>query len=292
MVSRITPGTPLSRLLAVALAFFAVFLLWEGLAQPVLDLVSGGGSLVSARRSLDDLDRVTERLPSLTQEKAALAKAPAAAAGFLPGADPHLAAAALAGRLNTEIKALNGDLASSEAVDLPDEDGVKRVGLRLRATLPEADLPRLLYGLEFSDPTLFVQSLAISAGKDERLTLSLDLYGYLGGGPESQASPADIPAGAFPDLVTRPLFTPSRHGTTVRAAALAASSLRLAGLVAEKGRTIALVSLDGGRNEVRIGLGASLNGWRVAGIDGKGLDLAKDGRQMRVTLKQAIPSAD
>ena len=288
MVSKITPGTPHSRTLALAVLVFAIFLLWEGLVQPVLDLISGNSSLVSAQRSLDELERVTERLPALTQEKA---KTPTANSGFLPGTDPHLAAAALAGRLNMQIKALNGDLASSEAIDLPDEDGIKRVGLRLRATLPEADLPGLLYGLEFSDPTLFVQSLAITAGKDERLTVALDLYGYLGG-PDTQAARAEIPTESYPDIVTRPLFNPSRHGSAARAATVAASSLRLVGLVAEKGRTIALVSLDGGKNEVRIGAGASLNGWRVAGIDGKGLDLAKDGRQTRVTLKQPIPSAD
>ena len=290
---KIAPGTPLSRLLALALLACAAFLLWAGLVQPVLDLVSGGGALVSAQRSLGELGRVAERLPALTREKAALAATPAASAGFLPGGDAHLAAAALAGRLNGEIKALGGDLASSEAVDLPDEEGVPRVGLRLRAAVREGDLPGLLYALEFSDPTLFVQSLAATGGKDERVTLSADLYGYLGGGPDdSAAAPADIPSGAYSDIAARPLFTPSRRGSGVRAAAVAASSLRLVGLVADQGRTIALVSLDGGRSEVRVGAGASLNGWRVASIDRKGLDLAKDGRQIRVTLKQPIPSAD
>lgn len=288
---RPTPGSPLSRLLAVAALLLAIFLLWEGLAQPVIDLILGDGSLVTAPRSLDELGRVADRLPALAREKAALSKATAGGAGFLPGADPRLAAAALAGRLNGEIKTIGGDLVSSEALDLPDEDGIKRAGLRLRIGLPEADLPRLLHGLEYSDPTLFVQSLSITAGKDERLTIALDLYGYLGGGPDNDAGLADLPAGAYPDIVTRPIFNASRHGSAARAAALEASSLRLAGLVAEKGRTIALVSMDGG-HEVRIGPGASLNGWRVDAIDGKGLDLAKDGRQMRVALKQAIPSAD
>lgn len=283
------PGSPISRLLALSVLALIAILLWVGLAQPVIDAVSGDGPLLSARRNLDDQSRLAERLPALAREKAALTGADAVASGFLPGSDPHLAAAALAGRLAGAIKALGGDLASSESLDLPEEEGFKRVGLRLRATLPEAGLPGFLYGLEFSDPCLFVQSLAVSVGKEDRLTLMLDLFGYLGGGPELSGSAAALPPGSFPDLVTRPLFSPSRHGALLPAAMVAASSLRLTGLIAEQGRTIALVSLDDGRSEVRIGPGATLNGWRVAAVDGKGLDLAKDGQHLRVALKQRIP---
>jgi hypothetical protein len=285
----IRPGTPISRLLALAVLILILLALWEGLAQPIIDVATGDGPLAAARRSLDDQSRLADRLPAMVREKAELAGRQAAATGFVPGFDPHLAAAALAGRLTAEIKAQGGDLASSEAVDLPDEEGFKRVGLRLTASLPEAALPGLLYGLEFSDPCLFVQSLAIAAGKQDRLTISLDLFGYLGGDGQVPAQLAALPAGSFPDLTGRPLFAPSRRGALLQAATVASSSLRLTGLIADQGRTIALVSLDGGRNEVRIGLGASLNGWRVAAVDGKGLDLAKDGQHLRVALKQAIP---
>jgi len=293
MEGKITPGTLPSRLLAVAVLAMALFLLWEGLAQPAIDLVGGNGPLARARHDREEIGRVTERLPALTEEKATLAASrPTAASGFLPGSDPQLAAAALAGRLNADIKAMGGDLVSSEAVDLKDDEAVKRVGLRLRVSLPRAGLPNLLYRLEYSQPTLFIQTLAITADKEERLTMALDLYGYLGGGEDEPAAPAaDIPAASFPDVVTRPLFTPSRHGAILHAATLASSSLRLAGLAVEEGRPVALISPDGG-HEVKVGPGASLNGWRVAGIDGRGIDLAKDGRRLRVSLKQPIPSAD
>ncbi len=291
MSPTIRPGTPISRLLALLVLALILFLVWEGLVRPLIDFATGDGPLVSAQRDLGDQSRLAERLSSLVRDKAALSGTPAAASGFLPGADPHFAAAALAGRLSGEIKALGGDLASSESLDLPDEEGFKRVGLRLQASVPEAGLPGFLYGLEYSDPCLFVQSLAIAAGRDDRLTITLDLFGYLGGGPDLSASVPVLPAGSFSDLVTRPLFSSSRRGALVQAATIAASSLRLTGLIAEQGRTIALVSLDGGQKEVRIGPGATLNGWRVAAIDAKGLDLAKDGEQRRVTLKQPIPPA-
>jgi len=293
MNARITPGSPLSRLLALAALAAAIVLLWEGLAQPVLDILTGNGSLAQTRHAGEELARIAERLPSLTKEKEALiATRPSAASGFLPGDDPRLAGAALAGRLNSEIKGLGGDLLSSETIDLKDDEGVGQVGLRLRVSLPQVDLPALLYRLEYSQPTLFIQTLSIAVEKDERLTIGLDLSGYLGGGEETaSAADGDIPAGAFPDILTRPLFTPSRHLAVLRAASLASASLRLTGLVIEKGRTIALISPDHG-HEVKIGPGASLNGWRVAGIDSKGIDLAKDGKRLRVSLKQPVPSAD
>ena len=293
MEGKITPGTLPSRLLAAAVLALALFLLWEGLVQPVIDLVGGNGPLARARHDREELGRVTERLPGLSEEKAALAAArPTTASGFLAGSDPQLAAASLAGRLNSDIKAMGGELVSSEAVDAKDEEGVKRVGLRLRVSLPQASLPSLFYRLEYSQPTLFIQTLSITADKEERLAIALDLSGYLGGGEDEPAAPlTDIPASAFPDAVTRPLFTPSRHGAILHAATLASSSLRLAGLAVEEGRPIALISPDGG-HEVKVGPGASLNGWRVAGSDGKGIDLAKDGRRLRVSLKQPIPPSD
>jgi len=293
MEGKITPGTLPSRLLAVAVLALALVLFWQGLAQPVIDLAGGKGPLARARHEREELGRVTERLPALIEEKKTLAASrPAAASGFLPGTDPQLAAASLAGRLNADIKAMGGDLVSSEAVDLKEEETVQRAGLRLRVSLPRASLPNLLYRLEYSQPTLFIQTLAITADTEGRLTMALDLYGYLGGDEDEPAAPAaEIPAASFPDMVTRPLFTPSRHGAVFHAASLASASLRLAGLVAEQGRTIALISPDGG-HEVKVGPGASLNGWRVAGIDGQGMDLAKDGRRLRVSLKQPIPPSD
>ena len=293
MEGKITPGTPLSRLLALAMLATAIFLLWEGLAQPVIDFVGGNGPLARARHARDELGRVTERLPSLTEEKATLAAAgPTAASGFLASSDPQLAAASLAGRLNADIKAMGGDLVSSEAVELKDEEGVKRVGLRLRVSLPEMSLSGLLYRLEYSQPPLFIQTLSITADREERVSLALDLYGYLGGGEEDPAaSAADMPATAYQDIAARPLFTPSRRRALLNAAALASSSLRLTGIVAQQGRTIALVSPEGG-HEVKVGPGASLNGWRVTGIDGKGIDLTKDGKRLRVPLKRPIPQAD
>jgi len=293
MKGRLVAGTPLSRFCALALLLLALFVMWEGLGQPILDLLTGDGALSRARHAAEELDRVAARLPGLTEEKAALLASPAGAdAGFVPGTDPRLAAAALAGRLNSDIKASGGELLSSEALELKDEEDVKRVGLRLRLSLPQGDLPDLLYRLEYSQPTLFIQSLAIAADKEERLTITLDLHGYLGSNrSEAAATSADLPPGSFGDIVTRPLFARSRHRAALRTANLSASSLRLAGLVVEDGRPIALVRPDSGR-EVKIGPGALLNGWRVADIDSRWMDLAKDGRRVRVTLKQPIPPAD
>jgi hypothetical protein len=98
------------------------------------------------------------------------------------------------------------------------------------------------------------------------------------------------PLESYHDLLQRPLFTPSRRPSLAPTAArLAGASLRLTGLVTLNGKTIALVRADEQKQETRIGLGASLNGWQVTAIDSHGLDLLAGRQHLRVRLKQAIP---
>lgn len=104
---------------------------------------------------------------------------------------------------------------------------------------------------------------------------------------------ADLPPlESYHDLLQRPPFTPSRRPSAAPSVArLAAASLRLTGLVAQSGKTIALVRADEQKQETRIGLGASLNGWQVTEIDGHGIELLAGRQHLRIRLKQAIPPA-
>lgn len=106
--------------------------------------------------------------------------------------------------------------------------------------------------------------------------------------PASAALADDPPLTAFPDLLARPPFISSRRPTAATTL-LNAASLRLTGLVTEGGKTIALIRSDERKGETRIGAGASLNGWSVAAISARGLELSAAGQRRHVGLKQAIP---
>jgi hypothetical protein len=99
-----------------------------------------------------------------------------------------------------------------------------------------------------------------------------------------------LPLASYADLLQRPLFSPNRRPAVSAAAArLSSASLRLTGVVAEAGHTIALVRSDEQKRETRVGPGASLNGWQVAAIDAQGIDLVAGRQHLHVGLKQVIP---
>ena len=104
------------------------------------------------------------------------------------------------------------------------------------------------------------------------------------------AAAEDPPLSVFSDLLERPPFTASRR-PAAPTAELNAASLRLAGLVTEQGRTIALIRSDERKGETRISTGATLNGWNVVGITRDGLDLSAGGQRLHVRLKQGIPAS-
>jgi len=274
----------ISRALALLLGLAMILLVWAGMVQPFL----GENRLVQTWRLQADQRRIAERQGQLAAERARLNEAGPATDDFLTGANAALAAADLQGKL----KPARGNIVSVEPIPFPDEEGFHRAGLRLKLTLPQDALPGLLHDIEDSEPRLFISSLSIKAVNGD-LTLSIDLFGYLANEPgksSGEAAPILPPLANYGELLHRPLFTPTRRPSgAVAAAQLASNSLRLAGLVAEAGHTVALIHLDERKTEVRVGLGASLNGWQVAAIDAKGLDLAAGRQHVHIGLKQAIP---
>ena len=273
------------RPLALLVAALMLLVLWAGLVQPFL----GGNQLAQTARLLAEQQRIAERQPQLAAEKAALAQAAPNALDFLSGATPALAAADLQGKMAALIQ--RGSIASVEPIPFADDEGFHRAGLRLKLSVPQDALPPLLHDIEDDEPRLFIAAMTAKANGGE-VILSIDVYGYLANEPGKvgEAAPVLPPLANYGELLRRPLFTPTRRpAATAAAAQLASSSLRLTGLVAEPGRTVALIRMDERKSEVRVGLGASLNGWQVAAIDGKGLDLTAGRQHFHVGLKQVIP---
>jgi hypothetical protein len=272
-----------SRALALLVAVLMLLVLWAGLVQPFL----GGNQMVSTYRLLAEQKRIAERQPQLTAQKAELAQALPSMADFLVGASPALAAADLQGRMAALVK--RGSIASVEPIPFADDEGFHRAGLRLKLSVPQDALPNLLHDIEDSEPRLFIAAMTAKANGED-VILSVDLYGYLANEPGKagiEAAPVLPPLASYSDLLRRPLFMPGRRSAAT--AQLASSSLRLTGLVAEAGHTVALIRTDERKSEVRIGLGASLNGWQVSAIDAKGLELTAGSQHFHVGLKQGIP---
>ena len=175
----IRPGTPLSRSLALALAGLALLVLWAGLAEPLIGLVGGENRLGVAARRLAEQRAISARQPLLAANKAALLRAGPNRADFLPGASPSLAAADLQGRIESLIKPLGGSVASVETLSLPDEEGFRRAGLRLKLTLRPESLAPLLYAIETDRPRLLLSALTVKSGGSGDLSLAMELFGYL-----------------------------------------------------------------------------------------------------------------
>jgi general secretion pathway protein M len=167
------------RAVALMLAALLVAVLWLGLGEPLVTLANGQNPIVNEARLLAEQRRIAERRPALQAERAALLQAGPDRADFLPGASPALAAADLQGRLGALLQSVGGSVASAEALTLPDEQGFRRAGLRLKLSLRQESLPSLLHGIESGQPRLIVASLAAKAGKEGDLTIAADIYGFL-----------------------------------------------------------------------------------------------------------------
>lgn len=106
------------------------------------------------------------------------------------------------------------------------------------------------------------------------------------------------PREAFRAMVERPLFTPARRPASPPLPVVAAESeaetiaesgsaeppFRLVGTVSRRGRSEALVALEGGRELARLEAGSELAGWVVVEIGPDHLEVERDGERRRMRI--------
>jgi general secretion pathway protein M len=191
------PLPPLAgRLLALAILAGLCALVWLGVAQPLLGLFAGyRETVVQAEEQLPRLHGLAAMTPTLKAELARIERDPTARTRQLSGGGDSLAAADLQNRLG-RIAAANGIvLRSTQILPPKEEEGFRRIAVRVALEGGAPALLKILHGLETAPTLLFIDNLEIrarSGGRVRRnpagaaaaapqnlLLLRFDLAGYI-----------------------------------------------------------------------------------------------------------------
>lgn len=142
-----------------------------------------------AVRLLQRYQRVASTRPAVEAQLAELEVRQAESGVYLSGATDALAAAELQDRVKAIIQASGGALTSTQALPVKTEGTLRRVSVRVQFTGTIETLHQAVYDLETYKPYLMIDNIDVRnrqrrrrANQPEpeaRLTIRLDLYGYL-----------------------------------------------------------------------------------------------------------------
>jgi general secretion pathway protein M len=188
------PGSPPSRLLALALLVALPALAYVLVVEPVVAAYRDAGeAIVRAQELLQSYRERAEQRPRLTQLLAAAAEHADAVTGYLKAVDGALAAAELQDRVKGVVEGAGGALRSAQSLEVEPVEavpGVRRAGLKVRFEADIESLATILYELETGEPYLFVEGLSIREPRRQQrrrdqpdeapqLDVVVDLYGYV-----------------------------------------------------------------------------------------------------------------
>ena len=186
----------LNRLLALAILFALIAVVWAGVAQPVADrMLAYRETVEQAEEQLPRLRRIAASAPMLEAQLAQIKRDPAARSRQLSGASDALAAADLQNR----VSRLAGDqgivLRSTQILPPVDEEGFRRIGIRIALESDTAALQKIFYALESAVTLLFIDNVEVRARSGGRIVrqrngvkapndvlfVRFDLIGYTAG---------------------------------------------------------------------------------------------------------------
>ncbi len=191
------PLPPLvGRLLALAILAGLCVLLWLVAVQPLLGQFAGYRETVArADEQLPRLRGLAAMAPALQAELARIERDPSARTRQLSGRGDALAAADLQNRLG-RIAAANGIvLRSTQILPPEEEEGFRRIAVRVALEGGSPALLKILHGLETAPTLLFIDNLEIrarsggrvrrnpsaTAQPEDLLLIRFDLAGYIVG---------------------------------------------------------------------------------------------------------------
>lgn len=184
----------ISRALAVAILLGLVAALWFGIAGPVLGrMLDYRQAIAQAEDQLPRLRRLAASAPMLQAQLAQLRRDPRTRTRLLSGASESLAGADLQRRVNQIAQQNGAVIRSTQPLPGQDEQGFRRVAIRIAMEGDTSALQKIFYGLESSATLLFIENVQIrsrSAGRlmrttgvniarDDTLAVRFDLSGYI-----------------------------------------------------------------------------------------------------------------
>jgi general secretion pathway protein M len=187
MSTLVTPR--LSRLLALALLVLVIAVPYLVIVRPYIEALGEG------RETLAETVALRDRYVALAAGGAAIdAKVGTlrdegdGEAAYLQGASEALVSADLQNRVKTVVQANGGVLNSTQILDATNEEGFRRLAVRVRMSGGSEALYKVLYALETERPFLFIDNIDINArtirqregqGETIELMVSFDLFGFM-----------------------------------------------------------------------------------------------------------------
>ena len=183
----------LAALLLLALVIFGVYLF---LVEPlVVGYDAIDREIDDAQEQLAHFERLATMRPAVAQQLQQVDSKKTAQGYYLSGGTDALAAAGLQDRINALVADNGGTLRSTQPMPGVEEQGFRRITLKVQLTATIEELFDTLYELESGAPILFVEDLDIQsrivlrqtsdkAGVNESqpiplLAVAFDLSGYL-----------------------------------------------------------------------------------------------------------------
>jgi general secretion pathway protein M len=185
----------ISRLVALSLLLAVMAAAYVFVIDPlVVAYAETDDAIADTRVYLQHVERLGATRPALAKQMAQLDRRHRSQGYYLSGGTDALAAAALQDRLKQVIDANGGTLRSIQPLPGMDEQGFRRVTVRVQMTATTESLFRTVYMLEAGTPLVFIENIGIQNRMVRRtkiqtddseltqepiLTVGFDLYGYL-----------------------------------------------------------------------------------------------------------------
>ncbi len=190
-----SPGLPplAGRLAALALLVGLLALVWLLGLAPLLDGYRADRETVAfVTEQLPRLERQAAEAPMLRAELERAARDPTGRTRLLGGASDELAGADLQTRVSRDATRHGLALRSAQILPPVDEEGFRRIGIRVALEGTLGGLRRLIYNIETAPTFLFIDNLEIrsrSGGRivqrqnapappEERLAIRFDVHAY------------------------------------------------------------------------------------------------------------------
>lgn len=189
-------ATPwVSRLVALLLLVLVMTAGYVFLVEPIVAAYADiDQAIADTRERAEHFERLGETRPALAAQMAELDRRQTSQGYYLSGGTDALTAAALQDRLKQVVEANGATIRSIQPLLGADEQGFRRVTVRVRMTATTASLFRSIYALEAGAPLVFIENIDIQSRLARRtkdvagdgqllqepaLTVGFDVYGYL-----------------------------------------------------------------------------------------------------------------
>jgi len=175
------------RVVALALPAIVLLVLLLGIVIPLLDywrvIDSDHTQLLNKTRAYE---RLVSRKEALANQVTALEAELAQAVGYLPRAEPAMAAAEVQANLGQMAERSGATVRSTQTLPAKAEDGFTAVGFQLSVTGSMRSVRDVLYEIEVGHPRLVIDRLSITPARDPGpngqpgdVDMSVDLHGYM-----------------------------------------------------------------------------------------------------------------